>query len=101
MTGEQVPGLPGSAQDMHLPVQAVAQHVPWAQMVLRQSLPAKQLAPSGLRPHDPPVQVPGGAQSASLVQMDLQALTPQVKGKHEADRGVAQVPAPSQVADGV
>jgi hypothetical protein len=100
-TGEQVPALPTSAQDMHLPAQAVAQQTPCAQVALWQSPGLEQAAPLGLRPHDPPLQVDGGAQSASLAQLDLQALTPQVNGAHEVAVGVAQVPAPSQVAAGV
>jgi hypothetical protein len=47
------------------------------------------------------MQVAGEAQSELLVQVDLQALTPQMKGKHEPAMGVAQVPAPSQVEAGV
>jgi hypothetical protein len=100
-TGEQVPGLLVSAQDMHLPVQAVAQQTPWAQVALRQSAPLEQTAPFGLRPQEPPLQVEGAAQSASVVQLDLQALTPQVNGKQEVGMGVVQVPLPSQVAAAV
>jgi hypothetical protein len=100
-TGEQVPALPVSAQDRHLPAQAVAQQTPCAQVALWHSPPPEQAAPLGLRPHDPPLHVEGAAQSASLVQVDLQALTPQVKGKQDVAVGVAQVPAPSQVAAGV
>ncbi len=100
-TGEQVPGLVVSAQDMHLPLQAVAQQTPCAQVLDWHSPPVWQTAPFGLRPHDPLMQVAGDTQSELLVQVDLQALTPQVKGKHEPVMGAAQVPAPSQVAAGV
>jgi hypothetical protein len=55
----------------------------------------------GLSPHEPLIQVAGLAQSTLLVQTDLQALTPQVKGKHEPPIGVVQAPAPSQVEAGV
>ncbi len=41
------------------------------------------------------------AQSASVVQLDLQALSPQMNGKHEVAAGTQQVPAPSQVAAAV
>jgi hypothetical protein len=47
------------------------------------------------------MQVAGVVQSALLVQVDLQALTPQVNGKQEAGIGVVQVPLPSQVAAAV
>src|SRR5262245_34043185 len=51
----------------------------------------------GLRPHDPPLQIAGGAQSASAAQVDLQVAAPQRNGKQETAPGVRQVPAPSQV----
>jgi hypothetical protein len=86
---------------MQLPAHAVLQQAPWAQMVLAHSPPSPQIAPSGLSPHDPPLQTPGGAQSASAVQVDLQAATPQRNGKHDVAGGVTQVPAPSQLAVGV
>ncbi len=47
------------------------------------------------------MQVAGVAQSLLAVQIDLQALAPQMNGKHDAAAGVAQVPLPSQVAPGV
>ena len=96
-----MPALPGSAQDMHVPEHAVRQQTPWTHMALPHSLPSPQIAPSGLRPHDPLAQTPGGAQSASAVQVDLQAATPQRNGKHDVAPGVVQVPAPSHIARGV
>jgi len=100
-TGAQVPALPSSAHDMQLPVQSVLQHAPWAQIPLLHSVPSPQIAPSGFRPHDPLLQTPGGAQSASAVHVDLQAATPQRKGKQVIAAGVTQVPAPSQLPAGV
>lgn len=100
-TGEQVPGLAASAQDRHVPVQAVAQQTPWAHTVLRHSVPAWQTAPFGLSPQDPELQVAGGAQSASLAQVDLQALTPHENGKQPVAAGIMHVPAPSQVPPAV
>jgi hypothetical protein len=99
--GEQVPALAASAQDMHLPAQAVAQQTPWAQMPLPHSVPPAQTAPVGLSPHEPAIQVAGWAQSASALQADLHAAAPQAKGKQELDVGRRQAPAPSQLADGV
>jgi hypothetical protein len=96
-----MPALPGSAHDRHDPAHAVRQQVPWAQTPLPHSLPAPHTAPSGLRPHDPSLQTPGGAQSASEVQVDLHAAMPQRNGKHEVATGYEQVPAPSQVPVGV
>ena len=75
--------------------------MPIAQIPLLHSIPSPQVAPLGLRPHDPPLQTPGGAQSASAVQDDLHTAVPQRNGKHEVADGVTQVPAPSHVAPGV
>ena len=100
-TGEQVPAAPESAQDMQVPVQAVPQQTPWAQMVLLHSVPLEQTAPFGLSPHDPEMQDAGIAQSLSVAQVALQALVPQANGKQEDDGGIPQVPAPSQVPPGV
>jgi hypothetical protein len=74
--GEQTPGLLLSAQDMQLAVQAVAQQIPCAQCPFVHSLPSAQLAPLGLSPQDPPLQTAGVAQSALLVQLDLQTRLP-------------------------
>jgi hypothetical protein len=79
-TGLQVPGVPPSAHDMQLPVQAVVQQTPWAQNPLWQSLPAAQLAAGGRRPHEPLLQMLGVAQSASAAQVDLQARVPHLNG---------------------
>ena len=100
-TGRQVPAFPGVAHDMQAPLQAVWQQVPIAQIPLLHSIPSPQIAPLGLRPHDPPLQTPGGAQSASAVHEDLHTAAPQRNGKHDVAAGVTQVPAPSQVAPGV
>jgi hypothetical protein len=100
-TGLQVPLVAASEQDMQVPAQAVAQQTPWAHWPDRHSVPAWQTAPLGLRPHEPPLQVAGGAQSASLAQVDLQALRPQPNGKQEVAPGTMQVPAPSQVPPAV
>jgi hypothetical protein len=54
-----------------------------------------------LRPHEPPLQTPGGAQSASVVQVDRQAAAPQTNGKQDVAAGAEHVPAPSQLPAGV
>ena len=100
-TGEQVPSSPGSAQDLQLPLQSLVQQTPCEQMPLPHSPRVPQTAPGGLRPQEPALHEAGGAQSASAVQVDLQAATPQPKGKQETAAGVTQVPAPSQVDTGV
>ena len=100
-TGEQVPAAPVSAQDIQVPLQAVPQQAPWAQMVLLHSVPLEQTAPFGLSPHEPEMQDAGIAQSLSVAQVALQALVPQANGKQEDDAGIPQVPAPSQLPPGV
>jgi hypothetical protein len=100
--GVQVPALAVSAHDMHFPVQAVEQQAPCEQIPLPHSTPASHTAPSDLSPQDPALlQEFGETQSASAVQVDLQAATPQVKGAQELAVGVTQVPAPSQLEAGV
>jgi hypothetical protein len=95
------PRLPTIAHDRQRPSHAVAQQTPCAQTPLAQSDAAKHAAPFGLRPHEPPSQTAGGAQSRSLPHADLQAPVPQANGKHELGTGVTQAPAPSQVDSGV
>jgi hypothetical protein len=100
-TGEHVPPAPVSAHDMQVPLHAVPQQMPWAQMALLHSVPLEQTAPFGLSPHDPPMQEAGIAQSLSVAHVALQAFVPQAKGKQEEEAGIPQVPAPSQVPPGV
>ena len=99
--GLQVPRLPTSAHDMQLVLQAVVQQTPSAQSPLWQSAGPAQLAPGGRRPHELLMQTFGGAQSASLAQVDLHIATPHLNGKQELAAGVTHVPAPSQVDAGV
>jgi hypothetical protein len=101
---EQIPAAPVavSPQDMQVPLQAVAQQTPCAQMLLEHSAPLAHAAPFDLSPQEPALlQVANGAQSALVAQVPLQALAPQANGKHELAAGVTQVPAPSQVDPGV
>lgn len=67
----QLPALPLSPQDLQVPVQAVAQQAPCAQMPELQSASAPQLAPIGFLPQLPLLQVFGAMQSASAVQVVL------------------------------
>lgn len=99
--GWQLPRLPTMAHDTHGPAHAVAQQTRWAQTVLAHSLPVWQLAPLGLRPQEPISHTAGGAQSAVLAQVDLQAPAPHANGKHELAAGVTHAPAPSHVDSGV
>jgi hypothetical protein len=79
-TGVHVPSVPDSVHDMQLAPQAVVQQTPATQKPLWQSVGAAQLAPGGRSPHELPVHTLGGAQSASAVQVDLQAAVPHLNG---------------------
>jgi hypothetical protein len=96
-TGRQAP----VAQVMHEPAQALGQQTPRAQKVLAHSGPCAHAAPGGLRPHEPALQVAGGAQSASAVQLVLHTAAPHANGRHEVVPGVRHAPAPSHTAAGV
>jgi hypothetical protein len=65
----QVPALPDSAHDLQVPVQSVLQQTPWAQNPDWHSVPAPHVAPGGLRPQLPALQVAGATQSASTEQV--------------------------------
>jgi hypothetical protein len=71
-TVEQVPPVPVSAQDMQLPVHAVRQQTPCAQIPLLHSIPAMQGAPSGFRPQLCAVQTLPVVQSMDVVQVEGQ-----------------------------
>jgi len=93
----QVPALPATAHDLHVPVQAVEQQTPWAQMPELQSSAAPQLAPGGSLPQLPDVQNVPGAQSVLAAQVVLHCpVDPHMNGAHDWLAGAAQVPLPSQ-----
>jgi hypothetical protein len=96
-TGVQVPGVPVSAHDMQVPVQAVLQQTPWAQKPDWQAVPAPQGEPGGSLPQLPPVQEFGETQSEAVVQVVLQAPVPHSNGSHICVVAVRQEPFPSQV----
>ena len=99
--GLQTPTLPGWLQDTQAVLQALVQQTPCVQWPAAHSPSVAQVAPNGFRPHDPLVQTLPAEQSASAVQVALQAAAPHLKGTHDNDVGVTQLPAPSQVARGV
>jgi hypothetical protein len=98
-TGEQVPGLPLSAHDMQVPVQAELQQTPCAQNPEAHALARVQAAPGGSLPQLMVVvlQVLGETQSVFEAQVVLQAPVPHSNGSHMAVVAARQVPAPSQV----
>jgi hypothetical protein len=99
--GVQVPAVAGSAHDVHFAPQVVRQQTPRAQMPLPHSAPLPHTAPGDLKPHEPALQEAGAAQSASAMQLVLQAAVPQANGAQEVDIGLTQAPAPSQLDAGV
>jgi hypothetical protein len=93
----QVPGVPVSAHDRQVPVQAVLQQTPCAQNPDWQAEPALQGDPGGSLPQLPPVQEFGEMQSVLVVQVVLQAPVPHSNGSHICVVAVRQAPAPLQV----
>src|SRR3954470_8010155 len=68
-TSVQVPALPATAHDLHMPVQAVLEQTPCAHVPeLQSSLPA-QVPPSGRLPQLPALHELGAVQSASTAQV--------------------------------
>ena len=93
----QVPTLPAIAQDMQVPVQALAQQIPCAQNPELQSVAAAQLAPMGPLPQLPFLHVLPAEQSASTVQVVWHwPPVAQENGTQDWLGVVRQVPRPSQ-----
>ena len=65
----QVPSLPATAHDLHVPVQAAEQHRPCAQIAELHSASAPQAPPSGFLPQLLLTHVLGETQSASVMQL--------------------------------
>ena len=98
-TLRQVPSLPATAHDLHVPVQVVEQQRPCAQNIeLHSSLPP-QLAPIGFLPHMRLTQLLGETQSASVSQVVRQVLPSGAHwyGTHDCGVAPAHVPVSSQV----
>jgi hypothetical protein len=67
-----MPPVPVSEHDIQVPVHAVWQQTPCAQMLLAQSTPAVHAAPSGSLPQLPPLQTLPAEQSALPVHVARQ-----------------------------
>jgi hypothetical protein len=93
-----VPPLPGSAHDLQVPAQVVAQQTPVAQMLELHSASAPQVAPSGFLPQLPLTQVAGGTQSVSFMHVVAHwPFVPHMNGAQDCDPAVGQAPPwPSQ-----
>jgi hypothetical protein len=96
-----VPREAVSAHDLQTPVHADSQQMPCSQKFERHSPFARQMAPFGLRPHDPFTHTAGAWHWLSIVHDGRHASVPQVNGKQGRVAGVTQVPAPSQDDSGV
>ena len=95
------PAVPASAQDLQVPVQAVAQQVPCSQKPDRHSEAPPQVRPVGFLPQAPLTQTLGATQSVSAVQPILQELVSQTYAPHDCGVVAWQVPVPLQVRAGV
>lgn len=102
-TFAQVPALPVSAQDRQVPVHAVAQHTPCAQVPELHSAAMVHTAPLGFLPQLIIAQLLGATHSALVVQVVRHAPpVPHWNGSHVDDVPAGRHdPAPSQVRDGV
>lgn len=96
-SGVQAPALPGRAQEAQLPGQAVAQQIPCAQTPVLHWASLEQLAPMGIFPQLPFMQVLGARQSASVLQVVLHwPDDPQTNGAQGRLCAARQTPCPSQ-----
>jgi hypothetical protein len=78
----QLPTVPVSAHDWHVPVHAALQQKPWAQNPDPHWVAVAQAAPRPFLVQLPPLHVKGETQSASAVQVVLHAPVPQMNGSH-------------------
>ena len=101
--GEQVP-IPFRLQALHAPQLELPQQTPSTQLPELHWLAPVQAVPFGLRPQllgVVPWHVFGATQSASVVQVVLQAFPPQTYGLQGIPIATAQLPLPLQVDGGV
>src|SRR6185369_13066517 len=95
-TVEQVPPVPESAHDMHVPRQAVWQQTPCSQKLLAHSAAAPHAAPGGFLPQLPPLHTLPAVQSLEPVQLARQLPVPHMYGEQDCVVPDEQLPAPSQ-----
>jgi len=93
----QVPAEPGSAHDLHVPLQSDTQQTPCAQMFEAQSLSAVQIPPGGSLPQLFIVHLFPVVQSTSAEQFVRHCpLPPHWNAPQDCASGVTHLPAPSQ-----
>jgi hypothetical protein len=101
-TNVQVPALPASAHERHVPVQVDPQQTPCWHRPEAHSAALVHAAARGFFEHCPALQMLGAAQSASLAHAVRQVpLVPQLYAPHEIAVAAWQVPAPLHVRSGV
>ena len=93
----QAPGVPASAQDRQVPVQAVPQQMPCSQKPELHSPAPPQAAPIGFRPQLLVLQTLGDAQSVAVEHVVLHAPVPQAYGAQLDVVAAWQVPVPLQL----
>ena len=92
-----VPSEVGRLHDLHEALQVVTQQTPCAHTVEAHSVPAEQLAPGPLRPHELLMQVLGGEQFAETVHDGKHLVPLHAKGAHGVDPGATHWPVLLQV----
>jgi hypothetical protein len=101
-TGAQVPRLPASAHERHVPVQLELQQTPCWQRPEAHSAPPAHAVPSTFFAHCVPMQTLGATQSASVAQARRQLpFVPHRNGSQGTTVGVWQTPVPLHVCGGV
>jgi len=96
--------VPERLQARQVPQLDAEQQTPSTQYPFAHSVPAAQICPRRLSPHEPALQTCPEAQSASLAQTATQAacvVALHTKGKQDWVVAGLQVPAPSQVRTSV
>jgi hypothetical protein len=96
-TAAHLPIDDGSAQLLHAPAQASAQHTPSTQNVLPHSDPLAQVWPFAFGPQLPATQVWPVWHWESVVHLSMHAPAAQRNGVHTCTFGGWQTPLPSQV----
>jgi hypothetical protein len=88
-------------QDWQVPVHALLQQTPCAQMLLSHSSPTLQFWPFGFFPHELRSHTRGDTHWLLLLQLVKQSFALHRKGKQLMERGLMHWPAALQVDSGV
>src|SRR3569623_712931 len=95
-TSLHVPSDPARSHAVQAPVQALSQHLPWAQWALEHSVSPEQSAPRGLGPHELMLpfmpQLLGGMHCSLVVQAPKHLVALQWYGLHGNELGWMHCP---------